>query len=300
MTDSTADTPPLLVDTHVHVVSDDLDRYPLRPLDPDVRWFRDGPCSVERFRTMMDEHGIAHACLVQAMGAYSDDNSYVIDATRTDPARFTSVVYVDLARDPVATLDAWVARGARGVRVVAATPHRSEPLDGRAARAVVRHANEHGLHVVVSTLAEGLPDLLRLLEAAPDARLDLDHCGFADLSGGRPYAGAGDLFALARHPGVACKVSTIVLGRARRADGGDPRPFLETLAERFGTDRLMWASNFSQVGARPYGSMVDLARAASAGLGAAAQAAFLGGNAALRYGFAGSRPAPGETPDPGG
>jgi L-fuconolactonase len=273
-----------IVDTHVHVVADDPERYPLRPLDPEARWFRDAPCTVERFRALMDEQGVAHACLVQAMGAYTDDNSYTVDAAATDPARFTAIVYVDLARDPVAALDRWVARGARGVRIVAGTPHRPARLDGAEARAVVRHAHEQGLRIIVSTLADGLPDLGRLLEVEPDIALDLDHCGFADLDGGYPYRRAGDLFALAAHPGVVCKVSTIALDRARRADG-DPRRFVDLLAERFGTDRVMWASNFSQTDHRPYGATLELARAASAGLGPAAQAAFLGANATTRYGL---------------
>jgi predicted TIM-barrel fold metal-dependent hydrolase len=272
-----------LVDTHVHLTSPDTARYPLQPLDTNETWYRDAPCSLERYRELMAEHDVTAAYLVQTMTAYTDDNTYAVDSALSDPARFASVVYVDLAAgDSVATLDGWVERGARGVRVVGDTPHRPVPLDGPAARAVTRHAGALGLHILVTTLAEGLPTLARVLADDPDLTVSLDHCGFADLAGGHPYPAAAPLFALAAFPNVTLKLSTIALDRARRADG-DTKPFVDTLVERFGPDRLMWASNYSTTEGRSYESMIDLALGACAHLGAAERTAFLAGTALARW-----------------
>jgi predicted TIM-barrel fold metal-dependent hydrolase len=272
-----------LVDTHVHLTSPDTARYPLQPLDTDETWYRDAPCSLERYRELMDAHGVTAAYLVQTMTAYTDDNTYAVDSARSDPARLASVVYVDLGSDdPVATLDRWIERGARGVRVVGDTPHRPVPLDGHTARAVMRHASARGLHVLVTTLAQGLPTLAHVLADHPDLAMSLDHCGFADISGGHPYPDAAPLFALADFPNVTLKLSTIALDRARRADG-DTKPFVDTLVERFGLDRLMWASNYSTTEGRSYESMIELALGASAHLDDAERTAFLAGNARARW-----------------
>jgi predicted TIM-barrel fold metal-dependent hydrolase len=268
-----------LVDTHVHLASPDTSRYPLQPLDTHETWYRDAPCSLERYCELMDEHGVTAAYLVQTVTAYTDDNTYVVDSARSDPERFASVVYVDLAADdPVAALDGWIERGAHGVRVVGDTPHRPVPLDGPAARAVMRHADALGLHVLVTTVAGGLPTLGQVLADHPDLALSLDHCGFADLSTGHPYPAAAPLFALAAFPNVTLKLSTIALDRARRADG-DTRPFVDTLVERFGANRIMWASNYSTTAGRSYESMIELALGACAHLAEAERTAFLAGTA---------------------
>ena len=93
-----------LVDTHVHLTSPDTQRYPLQPLDNDETWYRDAPCSLERYRELMDTHGVTAAYLVQTMTAYTDDNTYAVESALSDPERFASVVYVDL--DPLVSTHA--------------------------------------------------------------------------------------------------------------------------------------------------------------------------------------------------
>lgn len=200
----------------------------------------------------MDANGIGRAVLVQAMGAYSDDNAYCVHAAATDPARFTAVAFVDAhGADPLGALDRWLTRGATGVRIVAITG----ALDDAAIDPLWEHAATRSVPIVATVVAPEVPGLPRLLERFPDARVALDHCGFPDLTGGLRYPAARPLFDLAAFPNVHLKVSTIALDHARDG-GGDPRDFVEALAVAFGPDRLQWGSDWSQTHDRAFAELV--------------------------------------------
>jgi predicted TIM-barrel fold metal-dependent hydrolase len=261
-----------VIDTHVHVVSTDTARYPLRPNDPHATWFRDHPCPADELLGLMDAHGVERAVLVQAMGAYTDDNRYCLDATAAAPDRFAAVVYVDAA-DPAASdaLTAAAARGAVGVRIVAGTRPGSPGFDAPHVRALWAHAAGEGLRVVATTLAPGLAGVVPLLEAHLDTPVAIDHCGFPDLSGGRPFPEARLLFDLARYPHVQVKVSTNALDLAVAA-GAARADLVAELADAYGPERLQWGSNWSHTHDRPYKELVAQGLAALGALGSGAVA----------------------------
>jgi L-fuconolactonase len=111
----------MIVDTHVHVVASDQERYPLRPSGVGSQWFREHPVTAEEFAATAAAAGVDRAVLVQAFGAYGTDNSYVVDAAGAAPERFVSVGIVDPEdRDAPAALRALAARpGFSGVRLFA-------------------------------------------------------------------------------------------------------------------------------------------------------------------------------------
>jgi len=259
----------MIVDAHVHVVSPDATWYPLDPPDPTRRWYLDAPVSVEELLAAMDDAGVEGAVLVQAVGAYRFDNGYVLDAARMHARRCASVVCVDTTAPGAAGLVGdLVERGARGLRWWALG---EEPL--AEPRALWEVVSARALPVVVTMFAPRLGELEQLIPSLPPVPLALDHCAFADLSRGVPP----ELRALARHPSVTLKVSTIVLDQLARH--GDVRDGLAELVACFGADRLMWGSDYCQTHDRPYAELVELARTAASGLDADARAAFLGGTA---------------------
>jgi predicted TIM-barrel fold metal-dependent hydrolase len=273
---------PLVIDSHVHIVSSDEAAYPLSPMPLSGPWYREAPCSAEELLRQMDASGVARAILVQPLGAYSYDNRYAADSALRHPKRFASVCCVDPnAPDPVGELTRWVREhGVRGVRLFAlsrdgpgwlAEP-RTFPLWERAAELDVR--------IVVMILAHQLPELVRVLRSFRDAPVVLDHCGFPELRR-EPWPEAAPLFALEQFANLHLKVSTHVLDAAARE--GDPRRFVAALAKRFGAERLLWGSDFSQTHDRPYAELVRFGREAFSGLAAAEQARCLGGTAAALW-----------------
>jgi predicted TIM-barrel fold metal-dependent hydrolase len=258
-----------LVDTHVHVVSDDEARYPLDPSGVTAPWYREDPCSIERLLGLLDDAAVRAAVLVQAISAYRFDNRYTLDAAASALGRCTAVACVDLAgADPAGAAEQLLRAGARGLRWVAIH-------DGGVAepRAVWSVAAAQRVPVVVTLLAEHLPALVDALPRLPSLPLALDHCGFADFARGLP----DDLLALVPFPNVALKVSTIALDAA--AGHGDVRELLPELVARFGARRLMWGSDYSQTHDRPYVELADYARHAASKLGDDDRARVLSGTA---------------------
>jgi L-fuconolactonase len=267
----------VIVDTHVHVVAADRERYPLRPTGISLDWCREAPVTVEDFLVLMTEAGVERAVLVQPMSAYGFDNRYVIDSARAYSERLASVVIVDADDDPSRRLRAMARDGVSGVRLFAIGNPTLPRLDDPRALALGEVAADLDLPVIVTILADQVPELRAMLELFPDVTVALDHCGFPDLSGGPPYTKAADLFELATLPNLSLKVSCHLLEQTEATD--DPRDLVDQLAAAFGADRLLWGSDYSQTHDRPYAALVELGRTACSRLSPADQRGFLGENA---------------------
>ena len=232
----------MLVDTHVHVISSDLERFPLRP--PGVNtgpWWETHPCSADLLRLLMDDAGVDRAVLVQGVGAYGFDNEYTLSASTAAPNVFANVVCTDRrADDPGAAVRDLLGRGARGYRwfMVHDDARLEEPRVVWDALAVAQ------VPVVMTFLEDRLEDFAAAVPRLPDVPLAVDHCAFADLSHGIPDA----LAALGEFPHVYLKVSTHAIRSAGK--GGDAADAVAELAAGF-DGRLMWGSDFSQTHPSP-------------------------------------------------
>lgn len=247
-----------MIDTHTHVVADDLDRYPLKPRELSGKWYLEAPHTAERLIACMDETGVDQAVLVQAVGAYTFENDYAADSSAAHPGRFASACCIDpVAAGAVETLRHWILeRGMHGVRLFAIARGGVSWLEDSRSFPVWEEARELGAHVIVTVLRNQLPALRRVLRRHRQVPVSLDHCGFPDPRDPEP------LFELAEEANLHCKVSSIVLGSM----GEEAPGFVEKLVSRFGAERVMWGSDFSQTHDRPYAQLVALAREGFSGL----------------------------------
>ena len=261
----------MLIDTHVHVISADVERFPLNP--PGVNtgpWWETHPCSADLLRLLMADAGVDRAVLVQGVGAYGFDNEYTLAASTAAPEAFAGVVCTDRRADDAAgTLRDLLQRGARGYRWFMV--HDDARLDEP--RALWDALGDAGVPVVMTFLADRLEDFAATVPTLPTSlRFAVDHCAFADLSHGIP----DELAALGTFPNVYLKVSTHALRSA--AKGGDPADAVAELAARF-DGRLMWGSDFSQTHDVPYAELVEEGRRAAAKLADTAREAYTSGSA---------------------
>lgn len=260
----------MMIDTHVHVISPDLARHPLRP--PGVNtgpWWETHPCSADLLRLLMDDADVDRAVLVQGVGAYGFDNDYTLSASTAAPELFANVVCTDRqGDDAVETVRDLVRRGARGYRwfMVHSDARLDEP------RALWDALGAMQIPVVMTFLADRLADFAAAVPSLPMVPLAVDHCAFADLAQGIP----DDLAALGEFPNVYLKVTTHALRSA--AKGGDPADAVAELAARFDR-RIMWGSDFSQTHDVPYPELAEEGRMAAAKLADDARTAYLAGSA---------------------
>lgn len=298
----------MIFDTHAHVLSADIARYPhamlrggTRPPVPPMTF------PVERLVAAMDAAGVDRACLVQRATLYGYDNSYALDSVAAYPERFRSVAVLD-AEDPAspATLDRLVREhGLAGLRIVAPKldEHDVDWVASDQALELWAAAADHGLPVAVILYRlnndAGRAAMLRVARRFTGLPIILDHSGVPHASTPEtrwaqsqgldytiaPPPGFGiaeALGAFAELPHVHFKVTEINFERLEDA-GYDPAAFVRRLADLVGEERLIWGSDVGQSTA-PYGAMLVSARHAAAGLTEDGQRAFLGGTAARLYG----------------
>lgn len=255
----------MIIDTHLHAISSDTSRYLLRQVDlPGNSWVKTAPASAEDLIAQMDAAGVSKGVLVQPVGAYGTDNSYIADAGAAHPDRLATVCVIDMtAADRLEQLRYWTQeRAIGGVRLFSVPTPKVPWLDDPATFNIWEACQDWGVKVSVCLLPEELPRLGQVLTRFPDTPVALDHCGFADLTDGPPWNAAQPLWELAEHKNLYLKVTTNVLDAA----GGNAQHLLATLATRFGAPRLMWGSDYPQVHDRPYNDLTTLARSAASEL----------------------------------
>jgi L-fuconolactonase len=246
----------MIIDTHVHVIAGDQQKYPRRP--DAQEWVRE--TSGEMLIELNREAGVDRTVLVQGHGAYDYDNSYAADCARRYPERFAAVCIVDHRRaDAPERLTYWVReRGVSGVRLI--TIIEPEPLiDDPGMLPLWKRASELEIPVCIMTRFHQVARLPEVLERFPEVPVALDHLALPRLSEGPPYNSVQPLFELARFPNLYLKFSSETLYSARRGHS-TPKEFFSRLIERFGARRIMWGSNFPATHDRSFKEQVELAR----------------------------------------
>lgn len=263
-----------ITDAHVHVVSSDVLRYPRRAGGPGRDWWTDRAVDGDSILGDLEDAGVLRAVLVQAIGAYGNDNRYARSVVESHPDKLVLVPVIDSnSEDPAAELVALMDQGSvAGVRLVGVDGEPAWLGDGRG-RAVWEVAGECDITLVLTLFPGHLEPLRILATQEPEARVALDHCAFPNLRSGPPYPEAAGLFALAECSSVHLKITSIVLRQA--TERGTPASLVEQLVELFGPDRLCWGSDHPQTIELLYPEMVELAVDAVRTLDAAAQHSIL-------------------------
>ena len=167
-------------------------------------------------------------------------------AASSDPAVAGIVAYASLATPNAldGTLEALAARPlVKGIRhnIQGEAPgFCTQPsfIDG------VRKAGARGLTFDLCATHDQLGDALQLVRACPDTRFVLDHCGKPAVRDGLLDPWRRDITCLAECENVTCKLSGLVTeaGHGWRED--DLVPYASHVADRFGTDRVMYGSDW--------------------------------------------------------
>lgn len=241
----------MIVDTHVHPISNDRTRYPLSP-GGGPEWYVDLTNTAEECIAQMDAAGVDQMVLVSSYSAYGHNNSYAADAAASRPDRFVGFCRIDPLHPE--SLDTWVVeRGMRGVRL-GTSDERAFPTCER--------ARELGIPVSLQVPGGSMDEVRKVAERFPDVKVILDHLAHPALEDGPPYAEAKPLFELAACPNVYLKFSSMNIWEASEGNS-TPRAFFEALIARFGPERLLWGTDFPHTlgsPAAPYKDLVDLAR----------------------------------------
>ena len=132
-----------------------------------------------------------------------------------------------------------------------------------------------------------LPAAVRLVEEFPDQPFVLDHIAKPFIAQSLISPWQEDIQQLAQFPNVSCKLSGMVTeAKWKQWKPEDFRPYLDTVVEAFGSDRLMIGSDWPVcLLSSDYTSTMQLVIEYIQQFPEEAQAAILGGNCARFYGI---------------
>jgi predicted TIM-barrel fold metal-dependent hydrolase len=237
-----------IIDIHPHIVSPDTKAYPLDPLGgTQSTWSTERPTTYDDLLRAMDEAGVAKAAIVHSSTAYGYDNSYVADAVKAVPKRFTGVYSIDaLAPDAVKTFDYWLGRGCTGMRLFttgSTMPGQATWFADPKTFPFWEHAAAKNIPVCVQMKQEGIPLLKMLMDKFPKVTMILDHLSRAPFENGPPYAEAADFIALAKYKQVFLKITPVNVSPKSWGKGA-PATFFGKMIDAFGAERIGWGSNF--------------------------------------------------------
>ncbi len=242
----------VIVDTHVHVFTDDRKKYPqIRDTAragsiPSITEIGQTPwpvTTVETLAMLMDEAGIDKATLVQAYFVYEYDNRYTCDAARTDPRRFASVVVLDPMdpKSPDELTRLVKSEGVTGIRFMRGRLPQSS-LGEAATLPLWERMQALKIPLAVNDRIADIPKIRTAMERYPDVKVCFEHA-WGHKVGTTPYPALDNLFAFADNPNVYIKTAINNIAAARDA-GGNAEALYEKLVKVFGAKRMMWSSNY--------------------------------------------------------
>jgi predicted TIM-barrel fold metal-dependent hydrolase len=230
------------IDVHVHVWTNDLQRYPLAP-----GFTRDAM----QPSTFLPEDILAHArpsvvnriVLIQ-MSYYKFDNSYMLDVIRRSPNVFRGVAVIDKdASHPDMVMRELKKRGVRGFRIVPAGTRGAPSFEDAGFDKMFRCAAKERLVMCPLLDPDALPALAKQCARYPDMPVAIDHLAHVGAQGRVFESDVQALCALAKYPQVNVKVSAFYALGLKRPPHEDLGPLIRRVYESYGPQRMMWGSD---------------------------------------------------------
>jgi predicted TIM-barrel fold metal-dependent hydrolase len=248
------------IDAHVHVWTDDFERYPLAP-----------GVSVEamELRRFWSNQILAHArlsgvgkiVLIQ-MSYYGTDNRYMLDVVSSSAEIFRAVAVIDpLGKDVPGEMDRLKPLGVRGFRIYLIDQAAAKSLERGALDPMFQAAAETGMVLCALINPEFLPALSRICARFPETPVVVDHLGRIGMSGPIEPEQVRSLCDLCRYGKVGVKVSAFYALGEKRPPHLELSDLIRRVYDSFGPKRLLWGSDCPfQILNEPYEASIAVIR----------------------------------------
>ena len=233
----------MIIDTHLHVWSDDFECYPFAEGRKEI-----GGATVELLNKTMAEAGVDKAVIVQPI-PYLYDNRYVANCLKRFPGKFAAMGLIDRhAPDAPDQLQRLVEEdGFAGLRIHLARPDDPSEWAAPDQDRIWQRAETLGACFLVFGPAALLPAVEPIIARFPTVKVVLDHIGGAPTDEDPPYPLLSNVLNLARYPHVYVKFTPQRHTSKRPYPHEDTFPTYRRIYDAFGPQRLMWGTNFPGV-----------------------------------------------------
>ena len=229
-----------IVDTHAHIYSDDVQKYPRIPkpyLPPPGRG------DIDDLKREAVQNRVDRVVVVQTYTVYAHDNRLTIDTVKANREWTTGVLNLDpFDGNSVSLMEEAFSHGIRGNRVSAGWPTDDAVLSEH--RRLWEAARRLGVVICALLNPPNCRSLAKLLEDYPDVPVVLDHC--ANLSV-RDFPNSDNLntvLGLAKFTNLYAKLSFLVTGSAEAFPCRDMRAMARQIIDAYTPDRCIWGSDF--------------------------------------------------------
>jgi predicted TIM-barrel fold metal-dependent hydrolase len=228
------------IDAHVHVWTDDIQRYPRAAGERDYQPRRFTPEDLFRHTKPA---GVQRVVLIQ-MSFYRFDNTYMLNCIREHiGGMFAGVGIVNSAGPDVdKQMRRLSQQGVRGFRI---TPGNSPQnwLDTEGMQSMWKTGAAEKLAMCPLIGPDALESVDRMCRRYPETPVVIDHFARIGSDGTIRDSDIAKLCGLAAHKNVHVKVSAFYALGQKRAPYTDLVPMIQRLVECYGPQRLMWASD---------------------------------------------------------
>jgi L-fuconolactonase len=231
--------------------------------------------------------GVEGTLLVQSQPDDRDTDWLLETAERSDWIKGV-VGWVDLASAVAPRRIAELATRPkmRGLRPMLQSLPEDDWILDRKLDPAVATMKAHGLTFDALVFTRHLRHIRAFAERHPDLSIVIDHGAKPPIASGALEAWRSEINAIATLPNVFCKLSGLLTEAGPHAGGEVLRPYAEHLLESFGTERLMWGSDWPVLNlAGTYAAWLEMARDFCRGRDEASRKAVFGGNARRFYGL---------------
>jgi predicted TIM-barrel fold metal-dependent hydrolase len=248
------------IDAHVHVWTDDVVAYPLKPGVTKAE-MKPASFTPEYLLKISRPSGVTRIVLVQ-MSYYGFDNSYMLAALAHWPEVFRGIGIVNTeGRHPDADMLALASKGVRGFRLYPREATDTTWLAGPGFDKMFKCGAKHRLAMCLLTNPGDLGIVDRKCLEFPETPVVIDHMGRVGKDGPILESDVQALCGLARHANVKVKLSAFYALGEKKPPHSDLIPLIRRLYDVFGPQRLMWASDCPfQVDNETYEDSISLVR----------------------------------------
>jgi predicted TIM-barrel fold metal-dependent hydrolase len=279
-----------LYDSHAHLISDDLVRYPRNPMTSRRTGERansrppgtigqpggmHGPNPVnekptaEQLHGWMKEENVVAIAAVQKGTIYQFDNSYIVDAADLFPDEMRAVIIIDpMAPETAQVIRDLAKRGIVGVRYFpVAVEDKVAWFGSQEVLDIAKLTAELGLildlEAPMSHSEKLIPFVERIADHFPTMPLVLDHVFMPDVT--QPNFGIDERFdGFRKRKNIYVKYTSLSMDVIREK-GFDPTAVLRRVVDFYGADKTMWGSDIG-TSSGTYKEMVQRAFDAAATL----------------------------------
>lgn len=243
----------LVIDSHMHVWSDDLVAFPYaHPFDkayvPGI-----APGNVETLVQEMDQLGVDNCVLIQAI-QHGWDNRYIASCLKKYPKRFRAHGLMDPTLTGLAaTLEMWMTQyGLSGMRINPVYYVGKEQwIDSAEHKLLWKKAEQLGAVFNYFITPPQLARLETMIKLFPGVQIVIDHEARVNIALPDPMPDFKKLLALAAYPNVSVKVSELAnLSPSHLYPFAETYPWILRMMDAFGPDRLLWGTGFPGAAAR--------------------------------------------------